>query len=160
MFYMWRCVIAIAHADGNLSEDEQAYFTKIFSNIDRVHGLSEEQKRTFADDCANPKRIDDLLPYINDPEYRGMLIYFGETLAWLDGNVTPEENAILEKLRLDQLASIDKVKLREEIRGIISLRQAERAAEMEKIREEIRQRSPEVAALDYLLRKIGIDILQ
>ena len=160
MFYMWRCVVAIAHLDGGVSLGERAYLEKIFSNIDRVYGLSDEQEKAFANDLINPQRIDDLLPHINDPEYRAMLITFGETLAWLDGNVAPEEDAILKKLHADQLASIDIVQLREEIREIISFRRAERIAEMEKIREEIHQRSPHVAVIDNLLRKIGIDILQ
>ena len=35
-FYMWRAVIAIAHADGEVQAEERAYIARVISNLDRV----------------------------------------------------------------------------------------------------------------------------
>ena len=43
MFYMWRCVIAVAHAhaDGQVTDKERAYLNNVFSNMDRAYALTD-----------------------------------------------------------------------------------------------------------------------
>ena len=38
-FYMWRCITAMAHADGIVHEDEKTYLEKIFSNMLNKDGI-------------------------------------------------------------------------------------------------------------------------
>src|SRR6218665_2824571 len=107
MFYMWRCVIVVAHADARIQPEELAFLRLIFGNMDRAYVLTPLQKSTLEDDIVNEKRMSDLLPQINDPYFRSQLIYFAGLLAYSDKELHPSEDAILKKLRADQLASLD-----------------------------------------------------
>lgn len=156
MFTMWRCVIVIAHADGTVSEEEHAYLEKVFAAIGARYGLTEEQKATFADDLQNPQDLNELLPQIKLPEYRAMLISFGEILAHADGVVSPEEEEILQRLSA-HAEGLDVESLRQEIRKSIADNRAAMAREDEKTRQETHTRnlfiSPVIATLDNFLRK-------
>jgi uncharacterized membrane protein YebE (DUF533 family) len=154
MFYMWRCIICIAHADGVIHAQEVEYLRRIFKNMDRAYGLTDEQKAIFEDDLENPKQIRDLLPYINDPYFRSQLIYFGGLLAHADGHLHPEEDALLKKLRADQLASLDMEQIRADVHKAV---QSEMFQHDLKI-DEIWSQSVLMRAIDALLLYFGIDI--
>lgn len=156
MFYMWRCVIVIAHADGMVHADELAYLRRIFANMDRAHGLTDEQKSLLEDDLIHPKRIHDLLPQINDPYYRSQLIYFGGLLAWSDGHLHPNEEAILKKLRADQLASLDMQQIRRDVHDAVASEMFLHDEQMSKLRPQ----SGLARLLDAVLLHFGIDILE
>lgn len=154
MFYMWRCIICIAHADGVIHAQEVEYLRRIFKNMDRAYGLTDEQKAIFEDDLENPKQIRDLLPYINDPYFRSQLIYFGGLLTHADGHLHPEEDALLKKLRADQLASLDMEQIRADVHKAV---QSEMFQHDLKI-DEIWSQSVLMRAIDALLLYFGIDI--
>lgn len=154
MFYMWRCIICIAHADGVIHAQEVEYLRRIFKNMDRAYGLTDEQKAIFEDDLETPKQIRDLLPYINDPYFRSQLIYFGGLLAHADGHLHPEEDALLKKLRADQLASLDMEQIRADVHKAV---QSEMFQHDLKI-DEIWSQSVLMRAIDALLLYFGIDI--
>lgn len=155
MFYMWRCVIAIAHADGHVSQAEKDYIARILGNIDRVHGLTAEQKSTFANDLEVAQNIPDLLRQINDPVYRGQLTYFGGLLARADGELHPTEDTILKKLRADQLDSLDLEQIRAEAKKTVESETFQHDIKMDGLRPD----SLVFRAFDALLLKFGIDIL-
>ena len=159
LFNMWRCVIALAHADGKVQDEERAYLTKIIDNLGRVYGLTPEQQRIFADDLAKPRKISDLLPLVTNPEHHGQLIYFGENLVWADGELSVREEAIVKKLHDDQMKSLDVEKLRAEVRRELVAHATDYAAEKKKVRAEAQKRHPVFRALDHLLLKLNIDIL-
>jgi uncharacterized membrane protein YebE (DUF533 family) len=115
-FYMWRCIIAIAHADGTVQPEERAYIEKIIANMDRVYGLTDAQKKTFEEDFKTPQSIPELITHINDPQVRAQLIYFGGLLAHADGHVAPEEDIILKKLHADQMAGLDMEQIRKQVK--------------------------------------------
>ena len=155
-FYMWRCVIAIAHADGLVHELERAYIERIITNMDRIYGLTPEQKSTFAADLEKPQNIPDLLPYINDPAVRSQLIYFGGLLAHADGVLDPRESDILKKLRTDQLASLDMQKIHSQVKEAV-------AGEMfrsDLSQQTLRPQKGLSAILDRLLLHVGIDLME
>ncbi len=116
MFYMWRCIVAIAHADGVVHEKEREYLARVFQGMERVYDMKDEHRQAFADDLIHPKNIADLLRYINDPACRAQLIYFGGLLARADGVLDVREDAILKKLHADQLASLDMEQIRSAVR--------------------------------------------
>lgn len=155
MFYMWRCVIVVAHADGSIGQPEIEYLRRIFGNMDRAYGLSDEQKRLLEDDIANPKRMGELLPQINDPYYRSQLIYFAGLLAHVDGHLHPNEEAILKKLRSDQLASLDMEQIRKDVH--IAVEDEMFAHEMKM--NDLRPKSFLARSLDALLLHMGIDLM-
>jgi uncharacterized membrane protein YebE (DUF533 family) len=158
-FYMWRAVIAIAHADGEVQAEERAYLERILGNLDRVYGLSAEQKKTFAEDMEHPPKIEDMVKQIDEPQYRGMLITLGETIVWADGVVTEDEEAVLRKLRAEFLPENDATRLKLEMKYGASARRAELAAEKAagKLPDDA-DRSPIMRGLGRLLDKLGIDL--
>lgn len=157
-FYMWRVIIAIAHADGLVQEEERAYLTRIFANMDRVYGLTDEQRKTFKSDLDNPnmQSIPDLMRYINDPAARGQVIYFGGLLARADGVLDPREDEILKKLRADQMASLDMTQIRADTKKAVADEMFQHDLKMS----EIRPQKGLVAVLDSLLLRMGIDVLE
>lgn len=154
-FYMWRCVIAIAHADGHFSDEERAYLQKIFSGMDRTFGLTEEQKNTFAADMVRPQKISELLPFINDPACRSQLIYFGGLLARADGVLHPTEDSILGKLHADQLSGLDMDRIRADVKKSL----ADELFRHELEKSALRPQSGFLALLDDFLLWLGIDIM-
>lgn len=159
-FYMWRAVIAIAHADGEVQAEERAYLEKIVANLDRTYTLTPEQKAAFADDLKAPQNIEDMVAQIDDPQYRGMLITLGMTLVWEDGVVTAEEEAVLEKLHVGQKSTLNSDKLRAELKNGMEKRRADYLAESAKMRDDARGGSKLFRALDHVLMKMGIDLLK
>jgi uncharacterized membrane protein YebE (DUF533 family) len=158
-FYMWRCVIALAHADGHVQEEERAYLQRIIAGLDRRHGLSAEQKKVFETDMAQPQDVAALLPHVTDPQFRGQLIDFGRMLVWADGKLTPDEETVLQKLHGDLVGKLDVDGLRTEVRRELAAREKEYAAEKDKTRAESRKKNPVAGALDRLMMKLGYDIL-
>ena len=159
LFYMWRCVIAIAWTDGVLQPQERTYIDNVIANLDRIYGLDAAQKKIFQDDLKKPHRISDLLPRVTAPEDRASLIYFGDILAWADGQVTADEEDVLKKLHDDQMKKVDVDKLRQEVEADIASRRKERVAEMNEIHAAEQKKHPMFAALDRLMLRFGIDML-
>lgn len=158
-FYMWRCLVALAHADGKLQKEELDYFEKVFDNLPRYYALTQAQRDAFANDLYTPQDIDALFSHINDPEARAVLIGFAEDLALIDGNLHPNEKDILQKLHLKNPRAYDTEELLGDIRRDIEknrlLWEKERAA----MRETARARNPLFTAVDIVLMRFGIDIL-
>lgn len=156
-FYMWRCVIAIAHADGMIQTSERIYIQKIIDNMDRAYGLTAEQKATFASDlnASKTQSIPDLLRHINDPAVRGQLIYFGGLLARADGVMDPREEAILKKLHADQMASLDM----KQIRASAAEAVASETFRHDLAQQELRPQGGLIAIIDRLMLYIGFDLL-
>ncbi|MEZ0260719.1 MAG: TerB family tellurite resistance protein [Alphaproteobacteria bacterium] len=155
IFYMWRCVIALAHADGHMHEAEHAYLTRIIGNMDRAFGMTAEQRATFAADLVTPQKMSALLPFINDPACRGQLVYFAWLLAYADGNLDPREDVILKKLRADQLASLDMEQIRKDVAAAV-------ASEMFQHDLKISALRPQTGLsgmLDDILLRAGVDLM-
>ncbi len=168
MFYMWRCVIAVAHAhaDGRVNDKERAYFKDVFSNMDRAYALTDEQKKTFADDIENPKNVWQLLPNINDSSVRAQLIYFCGMLAHAEGTVDPLEKAIINKLQTDQMSGTDMDSIHKQVNEAVNSEMFQHDLAMSQIRPQSHKFSlkaglPLEAILDdFLLRRFGYDILE
>jgi hypothetical protein len=81
-------------------------------------------------------------------------------MAVLDGELHPEEDAILKRLHLWHEPGYDTEALRVEIQGIIAKGRQERADETAKFRADAHKRNlPFFVAFDKLLLRLGIDIL-
>ncbi len=151
-FYMWRCVVAIAHADGKVQAEEREYLGRIFDKM----GLTAEQRETFRQDAETPQDIATLLAHINEPEWRGQLIYFAGLLARADGVLAPSEEQLIKKLRGDQMASLDMDQIRADVKKAVDDEMFQHDLKMS----EIRPQRGLSAVLDSLLLRLGIDILE
>lgn len=158
--YMWRSLLAIAWADGSCGAEEIAYFAKVFDNLSRHYALTQEQRNTLADDLEAPQRADMLFPYINEPEVRANLLCYAEDLVMLDGVFDPNEESILQRLRLWNNPDYDKEKLRGEIRDFLTTRRRENEEEHLAIKEWAKGKHPLYAAVDRLLERLGIDLIE
>lgn len=93
-FYMLRCLMVMAHADGVVSETESAYVTNIINRVP----LSPRQREIIERDFKNPPKLEDLLPHITEPAFRGQVVDFARIMAHRDGVLDPSEKDLLRKL--------------------------------------------------------------
>jgi uncharacterized membrane protein YebE (DUF533 family) len=155
MYYMWRAVIALAHADGLVQEAEREYITRITGNMARVYELTQDQVAGWKKGLDTPESINDLLRYINDPQYRSQLIYFGARLAWSDGTLAPSEDAILKKLRADQMASLDMEQIRKDVAAAVADEMFAHDLKMSALRPQ----TGLSGMLDDILLRTGVDLM-
>ena len=98
MFYMWRCVICMIHADGLVHEREVEVFDRLIAALGQAYILTPEHLETFRADMAPPQDIEKFLPQVTDPECQSLLIFFSQILASADGNVDFEEAELVGRL--------------------------------------------------------------
>lgn len=109
---MWRCVVALAHADGIVKQQEREYLNQTFSNMP----LSDAQYQTLVEDMSTPQNINDFFKYIEKPEHRAQMIYFARILAFKDGEFHPNEKMLMEKLNIKVTEEIDIDKIRADVK--------------------------------------------
>lgn len=102
-FNMWRCLVALVHADHRISPEEKEFFTKRFDKL----RLSEEQKSILLNELQNPQKVEDIFNKITDREDKATLIYFARLLFWSDGEFAKQEEKILKHLHASVISGID-----------------------------------------------------
>jgi tellurite resistance protein len=156
LFNMWRCIIMMAHADGVIHEKEQEFFDKVFASMGRTYALSPQHLETFSSDLKKAQDIEALIEGISDPEYRSLLLYFAQIVAWIDGNLSPDESELLKKLHAKLGRAPKAGEMMAQIRQDI-------ADQMQRRKEDVEikhlERNPLFYALDALLLRLGIEIL-
>lgn len=115
-FYMWRCVITMAHADGIVHEGERDYLHGIFDNLKNRTRITPEQLKTLHEDVEAPQEPFEMLKQINAPSSRADVIYFARLLAFKDGDLHPSEDVLLKKLHLKITEGLDMQAIREQVR--------------------------------------------
>ncbi len=113
--YMWRCVVAMAHADGIIHQDEKDYLLTMFGNMRARAGMPDEYYAILTEDLQSPQDVANLLPYINEPVYRGQVVYFARLLAYIDGELHPAEEKLLNKLHASVMKGVDLDAIRKEV---------------------------------------------
>ena len=91
-FYMFRCILTMAHADHIVTEEEKAYVMAFIKKLP----FTAEQQSTLMADLEEQQDVGALLSHINEPKYRGQLAYFARLLAYKDGNLHPKEEELLK----------------------------------------------------------------
>jgi len=99
--YMWRTIIALAHADGQVCESERAYLEGVLDRMRESTDISDEQYSTLRRDLTKPHDAMQMLAHVQDPRYRGQILYFARLLANKDGILCEKEQDILEKLEVE-----------------------------------------------------------
>lgn len=156
-FYMLRCVVVMAHADGIVDEAEIAYISAIMNRIP----LSEEQRATLEDDLDNEKDIKDLLRHINEPKYRSQILYFARLMAYKDGNLHPSEAELLEKIHAEITDGLDMDAIKHEVSENVRAEMTLHDIEIDKQRPKRGKHFvPWMQVFDEILLKLGIDLIR
>lgn len=121
--YMWRTIIAIAHADGNVCEDERIYLEGVIDRMKNSAGLNNEEYSTLRQDLNQAQDPMEMLTHVEEPRYRGQILYFAHLLAGKDGSVCDSEQAVLDKLEneISKAINIDPIgeQAREDLRAAL-----------------------------------------
>jgi len=115
-FNMFRCIIAIAHADNVVTPEEREYIEGFFE----VVPFSAEQLATLKDDLKRKHDPGQFLKEINNPEYRSQVVYFARLMAYKDGHMDPREEHIIEKLHSTIMDGIDVEQIEADVKAHIA----------------------------------------
>lgn len=103
-FQMLRCVITVAHADHVVKESERAFLRTLVAHVERGLVLAPPHLARLEEDLRVPQDIDTLLPLVTDRSDREQLVLFAGLLAQADGEMHPNEEAILRKIKAHEAA--------------------------------------------------------
>lgn len=151
-FYMIRCIIAMAHADGEVCDEERAYITA----LNRHLNFSEEQQNIIQGDLETAKDVADLFRHINDPRFRGQVIYFARIMAYKDGVLDPSEQELLDKLHFMATDGIDMDAIKAVAKNATQLKINAQDIEIDKIRPQ----GGLFGLFDAVMLKAGIDLMK
>lgn len=115
-FYMIRCVVAMAHADGIVCDAEMEHIENL---IERMP-FDQNQKDTIRNDLKEKQNVSSLLAHINDPRYRGQVVYFARLLAYKDGELHPNEEALLKRMHLTVTDGLDMDSIRADVKNYVA----------------------------------------
>lgn len=107
MLMMWRCIVAIAHADGKVHDKERQYLLDIFDNMQRVKGLTDKDRAILERDMEVQQDPFELLQQIQSPNYRSQVLYFARYLSKVDGVIDPSEQDLIDRLHASVTAQVD-----------------------------------------------------
>lgn len=151
-FTMLRCLTVMAHADGFIDLSEIAYIEHF---IEKLPQLGEDQIATLRNDLKSPPPIEDLLREMNDPRYRGQLVYFARIMAYKDGTLHPDEEQLLNYIYKHVMDGVDKEKIRKDVEKYV----LEAMDEHTKMIEAIRPDDGLFWAVDQALLQVGVDVM-
>jgi len=103
-FQMLRCVITVAHADHVVKESERAFLRTLVAHVERGLVLTPAHLARLEEDLRDPQDIDALLPLVTERSDREQLVLFAGLLAQADGEMHPNEEAILRKIKAHEAA--------------------------------------------------------
>ena len=153
-FYMFRCLIALAHADGVFCNEERAYMTAFINHLP----FTNEQEEILHNDFDKPEDVGSLLKYVNDKTYRTQILYFARLMAYKDGILSPDEDLLLKKIRSEVVDEEQLGELKEQAREAAQFDFAEHNINIEELRPKGFFSS--YAWLDKVCLALGIDLLR
>jgi uncharacterized membrane protein YebE (DUF533 family) len=156
-YHMLRCLIAVAHVDGIMSEEEIAYLMPFLSRIP----FTDEQRERLELDFDQPQQIWPLLAQINNPVVRAQVLYFARIIAHKDGVLSPSEDELITRLQIQITEGVDLASLKKDAHAA-----TQQAMNMHDIRIDANRLEkgnhiiPYFYLLDRLLLALGIDLLR
>lgn len=115
-FYMWRAVVAMAHADGIVTPHEVNFLHQQMKDVP----MSDGQLQMLAKDLTEPQNIRVLFLQITDKQDKRDFFKLARVLSWADGDFDAQEKHILEYL--ESLAGEDEGMLkssRDDVKEIV-----------------------------------------
>lgn len=95
-FIILRCLVAMAHADGVVTDDEISYINNFAEQI----SLSPLQKAQLSTDFDVAQDPFILFSQLENPAARSQVLYFARILAHQDGVLDPSEEELLRHLNM------------------------------------------------------------
>jgi uncharacterized membrane protein YebE (DUF533 family) len=156
-FTMLRCLVAMAHADGVVTDEERAYVSALANRM----SLTNEQRTTLERDLVHAQDVGDLFRHINDPNYRSQVLYFARLMAFKDGILHPSEQEMLDKLHALATDGLDMSAIRAEVQRVVETKMAQHDIVIDHNRPKKGEHFiPWMQWLDEILLRLGIDLLR
>ncbi len=102
-FYMWRTLFAMAHADGQVSDEEVRFMAEALEDMP----FSPEQAEILRNDIKIPQDVIAMFKGVTDKIDQARFFSFARDLVWADGVYGQEEQTILLKLQETHIRSIN-----------------------------------------------------
>lgn len=93
-FYMWRAVVAMAHADGVVTPHELSFINDYLKDMD----LSAEQLKIIGLDLRNTQDVYEMFSKITSPQDQKDFFALARALSWCDGDFDAQEKHIIQTL--------------------------------------------------------------
>ena len=93
-FYMWRAIYAFSLVDNVLSLEEQ----KLLKSYSNSVPFSQTQINILRNDFKKPQNVETLYYKITNPKDKERFCILARAIAWCEGNVDKQEEAILKKI--------------------------------------------------------------
>ena len=113
-FAMWRSAVALAWADGKVTNSE----ANLIHDYTERHAFSDEQHTILDNDIKNGIKLDDVFDLITDKRDRAHLINFGRVLFHIDGDFAEVEQKIMAEISAKHAKIINLPKVLMESRAI------------------------------------------
>lgn len=112
-FNMWRAVVALVHADNEVTQEERDLVENYIRNI----SFSEEQKSVLREDLEHSQDIGEIFSLITAKEDQAEFFDFARVVSMADGTIDQQEEEIFEKLKSIQMGRINEEELRQMVRS-------------------------------------------
>lgn len=94
-FYKWRCLVALAHADGKVTVEERSLLQNRFAQVP----FTPVQLEVLEDDTKEPHDAALMFSKIEDEQHRVDLVHLAHLLFWADGEFHESEKKLFELLK-------------------------------------------------------------
>lgn len=145
-FHMWRTVVALAHADGVVVPEEEAFVENYISALP----FTDEQRAALREDLRTPQNAYEMFEQISERSDQAEFFQFARMLIWCDGDLDRQEDQIFKHLQKEQMRDV----------GIDNMqRLAEETRDLERIRrmredEVFEKKADDLAGLQNILKGI------
>lgn len=103
LFYMWRAIFAIAHADDVVTDEERVVLTRILE----TELFSDDQIAVLKRDMTEPQDIVEIFSHITEQDDRSLFFKKARELVWADGDYGQREQDIIMKLQSQHVRMAD-----------------------------------------------------
>lgn len=156
LFSLLRCIIAVAHADGKIHDDEMDHLGRLLYSIGRTYTMSPQQMGTFERDLAKSPNIEITLMGVTEPSQRCMVINFANILTRIDGELHPKESDFIKKLQAAIPETPENKIIRDQIQRSVMQEMATFASDAQ--HQERKAGGMATYVLRALLKRVGVEL--
>ena len=102
-YYMWRTVVATAHADNKLTNEEIRFLAEKLEDI----SFTTEQNAQLVADIKKPQDVVEMFKGITDVQDQARFFNVAREVVWIDGDYGEAEQTVMLKLKKAHVATVD-----------------------------------------------------